>query len=167
MEVEEDDDSGDDVEFEVGAAAAAGGGGGSRAGATRYSFYAQQISLAEFEEEGRVLTKAAVAELMQTEQYQKMVNTCSSCHACWLYQQITADCRECGGFAIQRPCPVCDGRCMQTWTRDPKMTHSFQKAHWNGKCALPHEQQMALLFQKCVESDEDTIVNGMEDLHTS
>ena len=47
-------------------------------------------------------------------------STCLSlrCGVLWSEGQFTLDCRECGGFAADRPCVDCDGHCGQVWRRD-------------------------------------------------
>ena len=40
------------------------------------------------------------------------------CGVLWSEGQFTLDCRECGGFAADRPCVDCDGQCGQVWQRD-------------------------------------------------
>lgn len=42
------------------------------------------------------------------------------CGKCWYDGNSSQTCRECGGFPLQRPCPICDGRCKKIWTRNVK-----------------------------------------------
>lgn len=34
-------------------------------------------------------------------------------------------CVECGGYALERPCPVCGGRCGAVWKRDCELVGSL------------------------------------------
>ena len=48
------------------------------------------------------------------------------CGVLWSEGQFTLDCRECGGFAADRPCVDCDGQCGQVWQRDvPTVSERF------------------------------------------
>ncbi|XP_070505540.1 protein pinocchio [Chironomus tepperi] len=60
--------------------------------------------------------------------------SCLSCGVCWTDDHFSFDCAECGGYAITKPCPKCDGSCGNVWTRDFSMTHTYRTAKWNGTC---------------------------------
>lgn len=45
-------------------------------------------------------------------------NTCFTCGVNWSEEHISLDCAECGGYAMQRPCQLCNGSCGQVWSRD-------------------------------------------------
>uniref|UniRef100_A0A6G1S651 Protein pinocchio n=1 Tax=Aceria tosichella TaxID=561515 RepID=A0A6G1S651_9ACAR len=63
-------------------------------------------------------------------------NSCWLCGCNWLEDHVSLDCPECGGYALTRPCPSCDGKCNQTWTRNISATHDRHKALWIGQCNL-------------------------------
>ena len=73
-------------------------------------------------------------------------STCLSlrCGVLWSEGQFTLDCRECGGFAADRPCVDCDGHCGQVWRRDvPTVSKQMQTISERAKkrralgCATP------------------------------
>lgn len=43
------------------------------------------------------------------------------CGVSWSEEHVSLDCSECGGYSLQRPCPLCDGRCHTAWKRDLTM----------------------------------------------
>lgn len=51
--------------------------------------------------------------------------SCLSCGVCWTDDHFSFDCAECGGYAITKPCPKCDGSCGNVWTRDFSMVNIF------------------------------------------
>jgi hypothetical protein len=46
------------------------------------------------------------------------------CGVSWHEDHVSLDCRECGGYSLERPCPLCDGRCNSVWKRDLTMVGS-------------------------------------------
>jgi len=42
---------------------------------------------------------------------------CPQCGANWAADQSGPDCALCGGFALYRDCPVCNGQCGAVWRR--------------------------------------------------
>jgi len=127
---------------------------------------AQQISLTEYEKQKVEFTKQEIDKLIHSPQYQTRHNTCSSCWSIWIEGMCRSDCMECDGFALTRPCPICQGKCGITWKRDVDMSHSNNEAHWSGECGLPWDQQklhMQLLF---TDASEETILDGMDSLTT-
>ncbi|XP_064597767.1 uncharacterized protein LOC135464193 [Liolophura sinensis] len=129
--------------------------------ATTY-FYGDPSTLSD----GEDFSKAQVEKLMKSEPYQRKISTCHLCGQCWYDNQVTADCLECGGFPLTRPCPVCDGECSAVWDRNVKKSHSYHKAHWEGKCTLPPDMQQVLLGIM-TDSNEDRLTESMQDLSTS
>lgn len=61
-------------------------------------------------------------------------NSCLSCGVNWSDNHVSLDCSECGGYAMQRPCPECEGVCRSVWNRDISATHSSRQAKWKGHC---------------------------------
>lgn len=62
---------------------------------------------------------------------------CAACGADWGLEQSTEACPTCQGWALARPCPRCDGRCEQVWTRAVDDSNDLGEAVWIGTCALP------------------------------
>lgn len=42
----------------------------------------------------------------------------NSCGVSWQQDHVSLDCRECGGYAMARPCPDCNGTCQSEWRRN-------------------------------------------------
>lgn len=63
-------------------------------------------------------------------------NSCFTCGVSWRESHVSLDCSECGGYSMQRPCPCCDGKCQNIWTRDLPQSHKYHKAKWEGECKL-------------------------------
>lgn len=59
---------------------------------------------------------------------------CSSCGALWSDRAFTEGCEECGGGAMQRPCPLCSGTCGKYWRRAVIDSNTTKTAHWIGYC---------------------------------
>ena len=129
-------------------------------------FYSQQITAEEYEKQKKNYTETEVKALMQTEEYLIRANRCSSCWSIWYLGQSSHDCLECGGYPLERPCPVCDGKCQRIWTRDVESTHAFLEAHWDGECGLPVDEQRAFFIQKATEASEDVVIEGLQELST-
>lgn len=49
---------------------------------------------------------------------------CLSCGVCWGANEFSFDCKECGGYSMNKPCPKCDGSCSM-WTRDFSMVSNL------------------------------------------
>lgn len=62
--------------------------------------------------------------------------SCWLCGCNWQQDHVSLDCPECGGYALSRPCPSCDGQCKQMWTRNINGTHDRHKASWVGECTI-------------------------------
>ncbi len=65
-----------------------------------------------------------------------MTHVCATCRADWTAGRFSATCDECGGGAMQRACPVCEGRCGEVWRRAVLDSHDSGRAHWAGRCGL-------------------------------
>lgn len=46
-------------------------------------------------------------------------------------------CGECGGGALEAPCPVCLGLCGRVWRRAVADSNDTKSAVWVGRCLLP------------------------------
>lgn len=70
---------------------------------------------------------------------------CGTCGAHWTGGEHTADCEECGGGAMSRPCSLCGGRCGAVLQRAPLDSRDYRVAHWVGSCKLDPAEQMELM----------------------
>lgn len=85
--------------------------------------------------------------------------SCFSCGVTWTDDHVSLDCGECGGYSLERPCPLCDGKCGVQWKRDFTMV-SFSAIHIENRfqlkyfhCSLmpvvrPDGMEFALISQK-------------------
>lgn len=127
--------------------------------------YAEQISPKEYKHQAEQFTRTAVEQLMASDDFKRRVNKCQLCWNCWHDEQCAQGCEECGGFAMSRPCPVCEGRCGSIWIREVDLSHSTHQAHWDGKCHLSQEEQQRFLLARFTDmSDEEALVHDFEDL---
>ncbi|XP_076437623.1 uncharacterized protein LOC143276852 [Babylonia areolata] len=117
--------------------------------------------------QGRGIAREEVEQMMKSEAYQRRIATCHLCGQCWYDGKMGVNCMECGGYALTRTCPVCDGQCHKEWRRNVRLSHSFHEAHWDGSCGLPVDLQRAFQVRKMVDSSEDTLSEGLQDLSTS
>lgn len=46
------------------------------------------------------------------------LGSCFTCGVTWADDHVSLDCSECGGYSMERPCPLCEGSCGTTWKRD-------------------------------------------------
>lgn len=90
------------------------------------------------------------------EELRSQLNSCFTCGVSWNQEHVSLDCSECGGYSLQRPCPLCDGRCPAAWKRDLTMTHASGKARWIGECAL-----------SCGPSVDESMVPALEKLRAT
>lgn len=77
---------------------------------------------------------SSVEQVMTIEQLRHQLSSCFTCGVSWNDRHVSLDCSECGGYAMERPCPECDGHCGAVWKRDLTMSHSSGKARWIGAC---------------------------------
>lgn len=97
----------------------------------------------------------------------KSHSSCSTCGVSWNEDHVSLDCFECGGYSMERPCPICDGQCKEVWRRDITMSHSMRKAHWEGKCGLPVNEQQPYFLKNLIDINEDSLSEALEELNTS
>lgn len=64
------------------------------------------------------------------------MDCCTSCKACWSKNEFTEGCKECGGFAMTRYCPTCNGKCGSIWRRQVNMSNAYKEAFYKGGCKL-------------------------------
>uniref|UniRef100_A0A1B6FP82 Protein pinocchio n=1 Tax=Cuerna arida TaxID=1464854 RepID=A0A1B6FP82_9HEMI len=74
--------------------------------------------------------------VLSIEELREQIYSCFTCGVRWLEDQVCLDCKECGGYSLERPCLRCDGNCDALWKRDLTMSHACGKARWNGQCQL-------------------------------
>ena len=85
---------------------------------------------------------------------------------------------ECGGHAMRRSCPICEGRCGREWKRDISMvcacdhhndqhlqtgscnlyllitqSHQLHSAHWDGVCGLSEQEWTQHAMRTLAELD--------------
>ncbi|XP_047367454.1 protein pinocchio isoform X2 [Vespa velutina] len=94
--------------------------------------------------------------ILTIEELRAQLNSCFTCGVSWSEEHVSLDCSECGGYSLQRPCPLCDGRCHTAWKRDLTMSHASGKARWIGECAL-----------SCGPSLEESLVPALEKLRAT
>lgn len=79
--------------------------------------------------------------VLSIEELRLHYNSCFTCGVSWYEDHVSLDCRECGGYSLERPCPMCDGRCQSLWKRDLTMSHASAKAKWSGQCGFRSSNQ--------------------------
>ncbi|XP_029160505.1 protein pinocchio isoform X1 [Nylanderia fulva] len=94
--------------------------------------------------------------MLTIEELRAQLNSCFTCGVSWSEEHVSLDCSECGGYSLQRPCPLCDGRCHTSWKRDRIMSHASGKAKWVGECGL-----------SCGPSLEESLVPALEKLRAT
>ncbi|KAH0952530.1 hypothetical protein HN011_002084 [Eciton burchellii] len=94
--------------------------------------------------------------ILTIEELRAQLNSCFTCGVSWSAEHVSLDCSECGGYSLERPCPLCDGRCHTTWKRDLTMSHASGKARWIGECGLC-----------CGPSVEESLVPALEKLRAT
>ncbi|ENN77955.1 hypothetical protein D910_03353 [Dendroctonus ponderosae] len=79
--------------------------------------------------------------VLTIEELRNQLNCCFSCGVSWAESHVSLDCSECGGYAMERPCPKCEGACGAVWKRDLSMSHASSKARWSGECAKSQQRE--------------------------
>lgn len=102
--------------------------------------------------------------MLTLEDLKSHYSSCFTCGVSWMEDHVSLDCFECGGYSMQRPCPICEGKCQRTWNRDIAMTHAMHKAHWEGECGLPAGDREAFFIKTLVEASEESITEALKDL---
>lgn len=72
--------------------------------------------------------------VLTIEELRQQMGSCFTCGVSWTDDHVSLDCSECGGYSLERPCPLCDGQCGVQWKRDFTMSHACGKARWQGVC---------------------------------
>ncbi|XP_050311230.1 protein pinocchio [Anthonomus grandis grandis] len=81
--------------------------------------------------------------VLTIEELRDQLNCCFTCGVSWAESHVSLDCVECGGYALERNCPKCDGACGATWKRDLSTSHSSGKAKWTGECQKGQKRECA------------------------
>jgi len=83
--------------------------------------------------------------VISIEELRAQMVSCFSCGVTWTDDHVSLDCKECGGYSLERPCPLCDGKCGVIWKRDFTMSHACSKARWHGVCPMFPEATFPVL----------------------
>lgn len=70
--------------------------------------------------------------VMTIEELRLQMSSCFTCGVSWIEHHVSLDCSECGGYAMERPCPNCDGTCGAIWKRDLAKVIWFEKKKEKG-----------------------------------
>lgn len=54
-----------------------------------------------------------------------LISSLCRCGVSWYEDHVSLDCRECGGYSLERPCPTCEGSCSAVWKRDLTMVREM------------------------------------------
>lgn len=100
---------------------------------------------------------ATAEHVLTIEELRLQLNSCFTCGVSWADSHVSLDCTECGGYPLERPCPLCDGNCGQIWKRDLTTSHACSKARWEGECGLrPRPQSGASVHSPLPQSNTNT-----------
>lgn len=59
--------------------------------------------------------------VLTIEELRFQMTSCFTCGVSWADHHVSLDCSECGGYALERSCPECEGVCGAVWKRDLTM----------------------------------------------
>lgn len=100
--------------------------------------------------------------MLTIEELRSYNKSCATCGVSWFDEHVSLDCSECGGYALERPCPQCDGQCHTVWRRDLDASHNTHKAKWEGVCLMRKDGQL----QASRQNDNDVLVKALDKLAT-
>lgn len=87
--------------------------------------------------------------VLTIEEVHTQMNSCFTCGVNWAQQHVSLDCDECGGYALVRPCPLCEASaCGETWKRDLTMV-CFQSFHGNNALISKNFHLFVLITVAC------------------
>lgn len=92
--------------------------------------------------------------VLTIEELRLQMSSCFTCGVSWVEDHVSLDCSECGGYALERPCLICDGSCGAVWKRDLTKSHSSSKAQWEGECKHSLKQQPKLVSPSSTTTQE-------------
>lgn len=82
-----------------------------------------------------------VATLLRSEELAAAMGpgraVCPACGSDWGMAEARGDCPVCDGWALVRPCPVCEGRCGALWDRAVTDSADMAAPVFLGRCGLP------------------------------
>jgi len=87
--------------------------------------------------ESTISAEDLIHDMITIEGLRTLYHSCFTCGVSWHQDHISLDCVECGGYALERPCPECDGKCDTIWRRNLSLTHESHRASWDGECKSP------------------------------
>lgn len=87
---------------------------------------------------------------MSSEEY-----ICYLCDSNWSKGEFTEHCDLCGGGALEKPCPVCEGKCGAKWKRMVLDSLDSGESHWIMNCGLPPEEFRKKMWQKMEEMSKE------------
>ncbi|GLG92452.1 Uncharacterized protein GBIM_00150 [Gryllus bimaculatus] len=105
--------------------------------------------------------------VLSIEELRLQLNSCFTCGVSWYEDHVSLDCRECGGYSLERPCPLCDGQCSAVWKRDLTMSHASGKARWEGSCALSNKVEPKRLIKSISAEEESRLCSRLEKMGAS
>ncbi|XP_050440450.1 protein pinocchio [Adelges cooleyi] len=76
-----------------------------------------------------------IEQAVTLEELQGVFKYCFRCGVNWEQHHVSLDCLECGGYSLERPCPICAGHCRNVWKRDLEESHRSGEASWIGECS--------------------------------
>lgn len=68
--------------------------------------------------------------VLTIEELRQHMGSCFTCGVSWTDDHVSLDCSECGGYSVERPCPLCDGQCGVQWKRDFTMVSCDTLEHY-------------------------------------
>ncbi|XP_067007280.1 protein pinocchio [Anabrus simplex] len=105
--------------------------------------------------------------VLSIEELRMQLNSCFTCGVSWHEDHVSLDCQECGGYSLERPCPLCDGQCSATWKRDLTMSHASGKARWEGSCVLRSQAESKRMLKSIAADEESRLCSRLEKLAAS
>lgn len=100
------------------------------------------------------------SDVLTIEGLRRHYNSCSDCGVCWYDDHVNLDCSECGGYAMCRPCPKCNGQCGTMWKRDVTASHVNKKAEWVGSCSSDYEWNANILDSSNISEDKNSNIEN-------
>ncbi|XP_008179524.1 protein pinocchio [Acyrthosiphon pisum] len=83
------------------------------------------------------------------EELKEVFKYCFRCGVNWEQRHVSLDCLECGGYSLERPCPICAGHCRNIWKRDLEESHRSGEASWIGECSSKCKEMGRDVNQMC------------------
>ncbi|VVC44372.1 Hypothetical protein CINCED_3A001715 [Cinara cedri] len=90
-----------------------------------------------------------IEQAVTLEELKGVFKYCFRCGVNWEQDHVSLDCLECGGYSLERPCPICVGHCRNTWKRDLEESHRSGEASWIGECSSKYKEMGCDVNQIC------------------